>query len=144
MIPNLYFASAWAFPGGGFEGSIQGGFLAALQMNQDPIWSDCDEVKYVDKRDIKLIESDRIDDKTIDLSFEKPSGFNHQQGQYAILNLMNPKVTKLDLPYRWLPLVSSPEEDTIHFQIELDGSSFSKSCESIDVGDEAIIFGPMG
>ena len=144
LIPNLYFASAWAFPGGGFEGSIQGGFLAALQMNQDKIWSDCDKAKYVDKRDIKLVESDRIDDKIIDLSFEKPSGFNHQQGQYAILNLVNPKVTELDLPYRWLPLVSSPEEDTIHFQIELDGSSFSKSCESIDVGDDAIIFGPMG
>ncbi|MEN8789913.1 MAG: NAD(P)/FAD-dependent oxidoreductase, partial [Flavobacteriaceae bacterium] len=32
LIPNLYFASAWAFPGGGFEGSIMGGFLAALQM----------------------------------------------------------------------------------------------------------------
>ncbi|MEO0340880.1 MAG: NAD(P)/FAD-dependent oxidoreductase, partial [Bacteroidota bacterium] len=26
LIPNLYFASAWAFPGGGFEGSITTGF----------------------------------------------------------------------------------------------------------------------
>jgi phytoene dehydrogenase-like protein len=39
LIPNLYFASAWAFPGGGFEGSIMAGFLAALQMNRDKIWS---------------------------------------------------------------------------------------------------------
>jgi phytoene dehydrogenase-like protein len=40
LIPNLYFASAWAFPGGGFEGSIMAGFLAALQMNRDKIWSE--------------------------------------------------------------------------------------------------------
>jgi phytoene dehydrogenase-like protein len=39
LIPNLYFASAWAFPGGGFNGAIMGGFLAALQMNKDKIWS---------------------------------------------------------------------------------------------------------
>jgi phytoene dehydrogenase-like protein len=37
LLPNLYFASAWAFPGGGFEGTIMGGFLAALQMNRDKI-----------------------------------------------------------------------------------------------------------
>jgi phytoene dehydrogenase-like protein len=40
LISNLYFASAWAFPGGGFEGSILTGFLVALQMNQDKIWSE--------------------------------------------------------------------------------------------------------
>ena len=57
---------------------------------------------------------------------------------------MDPKVTELDLPYRWLPVVSSPEEDSIRFHIELDGSSFSKSCEGIDIGEEAVIFGPMG
>ena len=49
LIPNLYFASAWAFPGGGFEGSIQGGFLAALQMNKDKIWSEVDDEKYVEE-----------------------------------------------------------------------------------------------
>ena len=40
LLPNLYFASAWAFPGGGFEGAIMAGFLAALQMNRDKIWSE--------------------------------------------------------------------------------------------------------
>ena len=48
LIPNLYFASAWAFPGGGFSGAIMTGFLAALQMNRDKIWSECDADKYVD------------------------------------------------------------------------------------------------
>ncbi len=143
LIPNLYFASAWAFPGGGFEGSITGGFLAALQMNQDKIWSKCDEAQYVDERMVPLLERKRINDQTLELSFKKPAGFQHQKGQYAILNLKNPKVTELDLPYRWLPLVSNGQDDFLRFEIKQDGSSFSKSCELIDNGEKAIIFGPM-
>jgi phytoene dehydrogenase-like protein len=144
LIPNLYFASAWAFPGGGFEGSIMAGFLAALQMNRDKIWSECDDAKYVDQRIVPFLEHKKINDKTLELSFEKPALFQHQKGHHAILNIMKPKVTELDLPYRWLPVDSAKEEDSIRFHIELDGSSFSKSCELLKIGDEAIIFGPMG
>jgi len=144
LIPNLYFASAWAFPGGGFEGSIMAGFLAALQMNRDKIWSACEDAKFVDQRIVPFLERKKIDDKTLELSFEKPVKFQHQKGQHAVLNLVNPKVTELDLPYRWLSIFSDAEEDNLRFHVELDGSSFSKSCELIDMGDEAIIFGPMG
>ena len=144
LIPNLYFASAWAFPGGGFEGSITGGFLAALQMNRDEIWSECDVEKYVDERIIKLVERKEIDNHTMELSFEKPKGFQHQKGQYAILNLMEPKVTELDLPYRWLPVDSESQEPDLKFQITLEDNSFSKSCELLEVGDKALVFGPIG
>jgi all-trans-retinol 13,14-reductase len=144
LIPNLYFASAWAFPGGGFEGSIMAGFLAALQMNRDKIWSECDEAKYDDHRIVPFLERKKVDDKTLELSFEKPEGFHHKRGQYAILNLLEPKVTKLDLPYRWLPVVSSPKEDRIRFHIKLDDSSFSKSCGLIDRSEEALVYGPVG
>ena len=144
LIPNLYFASAWAFPGGGFEGSITGGFLAALQMNKDKIWSSCDDEQYPDQRMVTLLERKKIDDKTLELSFEKPVHFHHQEGQYTILRLKNPKFTKLDLPYRWLPVVSPAEEESISFHIELDGSSFAKSCEQLNKEDEALVFGPMG
>ncbi len=144
LIPNLYFASAWAFPGGGFEGSIMAGFLAALQMNRDKIWSECDTDKHPDERIVPLVERKKIDDKTLELSYEKPAKFQHQKGQHSILDIMKPKITELDLPYRWLPVVSSPEEDRLRFQIELDDSSFSKSCELADIGEEAIIYGPMG
>ncbi|WP_340198833.1 phytoene desaturase family protein [Ascidiimonas sp. W6] len=144
LISNLYFASAWTFPGGGFEGSIMAGFLAALQMNRDKIWSECDGVTYVDKRLVSLLECKKIDDKTLELSFEKPDSFQYLKGQQAILNLKEPKVTELDLPYRWLPVVSYPEEESLRFHIELDGSSFSKSCELMNIGDRAMVFGPMG
>ena len=144
LIPNLYFASAWAFPGGGFEGSIMAGFLAALQMNKDKIWSQSDSEEYTDERVVALKARKITEDKTMVLSFEKPAGFKHQQGQYAILNLKNPKVTELDLAYRWLPVASNGEDDHLRFQIDLDGSSFSKSCELADIGEEAIVFGPIG
>ena len=140
LIPNLYFASAWTFPGGGFEGSIMGGFLAALQMNRDKIWSECDDSKFVDQRIVPLKERKKIDDKVLELSFEKLATPQHQKGQYACLNIMEPKVAELDLPYRWLPIVSSPDEESIRFHIDLDGSSFSKSCELIESGEEAAIY----
>ena len=143
LIPNLYFASAWTFPGGGFEGSIMGGFLAALQMNRDKIWSTSDDSKYVDQRIVPLLERTKIDGKTLELSFKKPARFQYQKGQHAILDLKDPKVTELDLPYRWLAVDSSPEEKSIRFRIKRDGSSFSKSCEGIDIGDKATLFGPM-
>ena len=144
LIPNLYFASAWAFPGGGFEGSIQGGFLAALQMNQDKIWSECDDKKYLDDRVVQLIDSKSIDDNILELYFSKPSGFENRNGDYAILEIINPKTTELDLPYRWLPIASNGKDKSLKFQIKTDGSSFSKSCELIDTGDAAIVYGPMG
>jgi len=144
LISNLYFASAWAFPGGGFEGTIMTGFLAALQMNRDKIWSECDDAKYVDQRIVPLLERKKKEDKTLELCFAKPAGFHYQKGQHAILNLTDPKVTELDLPYRWLPVVSHAEEDNLRFHIDLDDSSFSKSCELLNVGDKALVFGPMG
>ena len=142
LIPNLYFASAWAFPGGGFEGSLTGGFLAALQMNQDKIWSVVDDEQFVDRRIVSLLERKPIDDDTLELRFEKPANVRPQNGAYACLNLMSPKVTELDLTYRWLPIASSPEEDSLRFKIARDGSSFAKSCELIDQGEEATIYGP--
>ncbi len=144
LIPNLYFASAWTFPGGGFEGSIMAGFLAALQMNRDKIWSPSNTDKYSDERMVKLVERKEIGNNVVQLSFEKPKGFKHQKGQYAILNLMEPKVAELDLPYRWLPIDSMSEESVLKFLIEVNGSSFDQSCQLAHIGDEALVFGPIG
>ena len=143
LIPNLYFASAWAFPGGGFEGSIMAGFLAALQMNKDKIWSEIDAEKFTDDRIVKFKELIKPDEATVELRFDKPEGFQHQKGQYAILRLLAPKVTELDLPYRWLPLDSTSEDPDLKFSIALENNSFSMSCEQLEIGDKALIFGPM-
>lgn len=143
LIPNLYFASAWAFPGGGFEGSITGGFLAALQMNNDNIWSEPEVETFTDHRIVSLARCQVKEDNTLVLHFKKPHGLEHHKGQYAILNLKNPKETDHDLPYRWLPLNSNSNDDTLQFRIEQDGSSFSKSCAEMETGEEALIFGPV-
>jgi all-trans-retinol 13,14-reductase len=144
LIPNMYFASAWAFPGGGFEGSITGGFLAALQMNKDKIWSEGNPETYTNDRVVKLKDRKETAENTLELSFEKPSGFEHKKGQYSILRLMEPKVMELDLPYRWLPIASTSEETDLKFEVTLANNSFSKSCELLEIGEEALIFGPVG
>lgn len=143
LIPNLYFASAWAFPGGGFEGSVTGGFLAAVQMNKDKIWSKVDSDNYVDHRVVRLSGKKVLDGETLELSFEKPQDFSHKEGQKSVLRLKNPKVMVLDLPYRWLPIQSESDESDLKFRITLEKNSFSESCKLLEVGDEAIIFGPM-
>ena len=145
LIPNLYFASAWAFPGGGFEGSIQGGFLAALQMNEDDIWTACGPEKYIDERVVELMKWSNVNgnDNALELSFKKPEDFKHQLGQYAILKLADPMDTTLDLPYRWLPIVSSSNEEVLRFHVKRDDSSYAKSCENMKGGEKAVIFGPM-
>ena len=120
------------------------GFLAALQMNRDKIWSECDADKYVDERIVKLFERKEIGKSAIELSFEKPEGYQHHNGQYAILDLSKPKVTELDLPYRWLPIASTSEEPNLRFHIELNSSSFNKSCQLLNIGDKAMVFGPVG
>ena len=113
-------------------------------MNKDKIWSDIDSKGFIDDRLVKLKSSKKIDEGTIELTFEKPKGFENEKDQYAILNLMDPESMELDLPYRWLPIASNGEDEQLRFQVKKDGSSFSKSCEQIAIGDEAIVFGPMG
>ncbi len=144
LIPNLYFASAWAFPGGGFSGAIAGGFLTGLKMNDEAEWSQSSVIEMPDERIVKLIEKKNIAENTIELIFEKPNGFTHEAGQYVVLKLMNPATNELDMPFRSLSIVSHPEESVLRFAMRLGKSSFKKSCDLLKVGDEALVFGPMG
>ena len=93
---------------------------------------------------MKLKERKETATNTLELSFDKPNGFEHKKGQYSILRLMEPKVMELDLPYRWLPIASSSEETDLKFKVTLENNSFSKSCELLEIGEEALIFGPVG
>ena len=144
LIPNLYFASAWAFPGGGFSGAIIGGFLAALKMNEDAGWSECPVFPVPDERIVGLIEKKNIARNTLELTFEKPTAFQHQPGQYVILKLIDPAMNELDMPLRSLSIVSHPEEPVLRFAMRLSNSSFKKSCNLLKAGDKAFVFGPMG
>lgn len=144
FIKNMFFASAWSFPGGGFTGSITGGYSAALDMNKSIRWQNHDTRILQDSRVVKLLEKKFICENTIELTFEKPLGFFHAAGQYAILRINHPKVTELDLPFRSLSIVSHPDEPTLRFAMRKSGSSFKKSCAEMEIGYEATIFGPTG
>ncbi|MEO0339927.1 MAG: NAD(P)/FAD-dependent oxidoreductase, partial [Bacteroidota bacterium] len=111
------------------------------QMNREDIWSACDDEKYLDSRVIPLLARKKIDDHTLELSFKRPANFDNTDGQYTILKLADPKVTELDLPYRWLRV--STENGSMQFQIKLDGSSFAKSCELLDEEDQVMVLGPV-
>jgi len=144
LIENMYFASAWSFPGGGFTGAILGGFLSALDMDKKLKWQKQDASFFKDSRIVKLLKKQEIAENTIELTFEKPSGFNHNAGQYAILRLSTPKYNTLDMPFRSLSIVSHKKENTVRFAMRTSDSSFKRSCMEMEAGAEATIFGPTG
>jgi all-trans-retinol 13,14-reductase len=143
-VKNMYFASAWSFPGGGFTGAILGGFLCARTVNIKLKRPVTEVALLKDSRIVKLLHKQIIAENTIELTFEKPKGFHHLPGQYAILKLNNPKYNTLELPFRSLSIVSHPEESGLRFAMRLSESGFKQSCNEMKPGDEATVFGPTG
>lgn len=143
-VKNMYFASAWSYPGGGFTGSISGGYWAAISMNKAIKWQTYSKQLLEDNRIVKLLRQQIIAENSIELTFEKPPGFYHKAGQYAILRLNKQKKSELDLPFRSLSIVSHPNESTLRFAMRMSESSFKQSCLQMYVGEEATIFGPAG
>ena len=143
-VKNMYFASAWCFPGGGFTGSISGGYWAAMSMNDAIKWQTYSKQLQEDSRVVKLLKKQIIATNSIELTFEKPPGFYHKAGQYAILRLNKPTKHELDLPFRSLSIVSPPDEPTLRFAMRMSESSFKQSCIQMTIGEEATIFGPAG
>src|SRR5262249_26591320 len=101
-IKNLYFASAWSFPGGGFTGTITGGYQAGVSANESVDWKKYDDQLLKDNRIVKLVNKRLIAENTMELTFEKPIGFHHKAGQYAVVSLNNTSITDIDLPFRSL------------------------------------------
>ncbi len=143
-VKNMYFASAWSFPGGGFSGTIIGGFLAATAMKKKIKWATYDTDFIKDARVVKLLKKDVIAENTIQLTFEKPVGFHHKAGQYCILKINHPKEHVLDISVRSFSIVSHPGEANLRVAMRLSDSSYKQSCRQMEMGEEATIFGPVG
>jgi all-trans-retinol 13,14-reductase len=142
---NLYFAGAWTFPGAGFTGAIISGFLCGNAVNgtlpnKKKGWPE----RLPDERIVHLVEKREIAKDTIELTFEKPPGFVYKAGQYAVLELMNPKYQELDMPIRPLSMASHPDEEVVRFTMRLSDSSFKKSVYTLELGGKCRLFGPMG
>lgn len=143
-IKGLYFASAWAFPGGGFTGAILSGFLCARKVNKETKFKSHNVRKIEDERIVKLLQKNIIADNTLELVFEKPLNFRFIPGQYAVVHLNTPTAISFDLPFRSIPICSHPSEAVLRFAMRVSESSFKKSCTAMEVGDTATIYGPMG
>ncbi len=146
-IENLFFASAWTFPGGGFTGATISGWLCAVNVIRKRNYkakSDFSLKDYADARSVQLIERNLIAKDTIELVFQKPPNFVYEVGQYAILSLDRPKKKELDMALRPLSIASHPDEDVLRFGMRKSESSFKVSCELMKVGQTATVFGPIG
>jgi len=142
-IKNLYFAGAWTFPGGGFTGTIISGFLCANKV-QKSVSKKSRTTLITDDRIIKLISTIGVAKSTIELTFEKPKFFDYVAGQYAVLDIINPKHQEFDIPIRSSSMVSHPDENVLRFAMRLSNSSYKKSVMALKVGDQCRLFGPMG
>lgn len=144
-IKNLYYASAWTRPGGGFTGAILSGWftasdvLAKLKKNTASVSTP----SYKDKQQAKII-SKTVHNDVIDLLISKPSDFDFKPGQYAAVTIEQPKEIYADKPLRLLSIVSHPDEKHLRFMMKTSHSSFKRNCKDLNVGDKVIIVGPMG
>ncbi len=144
-IKNLYFASAWTNPGGGFTGAIWSGWLCANEVLKNTrICSTNTALPKIDYKSVKLIEKNIVAINTLELVFEKPKDFVFKPGQYAILSIDKPRSINNDIPLRALSIVSHPDENWLKFSMRTSESGFKQSCDLMRQNDTATIFGPMG
>lgn len=144
-IKNLFFASAWGFPGGGFTGAILSGMNVAKVVKKKLRYSSQKSIDYKeDQRIVPLISNKEIAENTLELCFEKPNNFHYIAGQYALLDLMKTKYNSLDMSIRMLSMVSHPNEQTLRFAMRLSKSYFKQTARKLKNGEKCRIFGPMG
>ncbi|WP_063850497.1 FAD-dependent oxidoreductase [Flammeovirga sp. SJP92] len=143
-IPNLHFAGAWTFPGGGFTGAIISGFLSAQEVNKGIKTTVNDYSVLEDDNIIHLIDKKCVADNTYEFTFTKPKGFNYQAGQYGILELINPKFNEVEIPHRALSFVSHPSEPYLKFALKLSNSSYKRSLMTLETGAKCKCYGPIG
>lgn len=144
-IQNLSFAGAWSFPGGGFTGTIVGGYLCGTSVHKSLEKVPCALPEPIsDSRYVQLVQKNQVATNTIELVFEKPAGFDYKAGQYAVVELEHPKYDELDMPMRSLSLVSHPDDEVVRFAMRLSQSSYKKSVDAMQIGERCRLFGPMG
>lgn len=145
-VKNLWFSGNWTFPGGGFTGALVSGFLCGLKVNEklDKKGIKTESIVFNDQRIVRLLSKKEIADSSLELTFEKPEDFEFQPGQYVYLSLNDPAHTEMDVPVRPLSIASHPDADCLSFIMRKSKSSFKQSCEALQTGERATIYGPAG
>lgn len=144
-IENLYFAGAWTYPGGGFTGAIISGFLCGNKVHSGIPKNQTNNINKIhDERIVKLLNKKEVGENTIEISLEKPCDFHYQAGQFAVVEICDPKTQKIDIAFRSLSFVSHPKEKTLRFAMRLSSSSFKQRIEQAEIGEKFYVYGPMG
>jgi len=99
---------------------------------------------FKDQRIVHLLSKKEIADSSLELTFEKPQNFEFQPGQYVYLSLNDPVHMEMDISVRPFSIASHPDTDCLSFIMRKSKSSFKKSCEALQSGDKATIYGPTG
>lgn len=147
-VKGLWLAGTWTFPGGGFTGALLSGFLCAWKVNralgpEKEARAD-QEASLDDPRQVKLVNKASIAMGSLELSFEKPTGFAHRPGQYAVLSLDSAGPLEHDMPLRTMSICSHPDEPLLRFAMRSGHSPFKRSCMAMEEGQTVTIFGPSG
>ncbi len=152
-LKNLYFSSAWSFPGGGFTGALLAGHETVRRIvrrhKPDPTIKKYvihKQKTYEDKKtSSRLLARKTIARHTMELVFEKNEFLaRFQPGQYAALRLVSPAYDALDMPLRLFSITSHPDEPVLRFAMRESHSAFKRSCLAMATGDQVHIYGPMG
>ena len=86
-----------------------------------------------------------VAEDTIEITFERPEGFDFQAGQY--LQVRVPELEHRDHrgSSRVFSIASSPlDEDTVAIAFRDTGSGFKRTLGTLDVGEEVLLEGPHG
>lgn len=144
-IPNLFFAGAWTFPGGGFTGAILSGYKCAVWVNETlPRRSRAGAELTSDSRIVPLLDKKLVASDTIELVVEKPKGFHYRAGQYVVLDLVGTHYQEQDMPIRPFSMLSHPDEEVVRFAMRDGHSMYKRSIDALKPGDPLRLFGPIG
>jgi ferredoxin-NADP reductase len=92
----------------------------------------------------RLVRQQTVAWGTVELTFEKPSGFTFKPGQSVDLTLVDPPHTDARGNTRALSIVSAPYEDELVFATRLRDSAFKRTLWALKPGAHVRLEGPFG
>jgi ferredoxin-NADP reductase len=92
----------------------------------------------------KVNSREQIAEGTMAFHFEKPAGFDFQGGQSVDMTMLNPPKTDEEGNIRTFSIACPPYENELVFATRMRDTAFKRSLQSISLGTELKIEGPMG
>ncbi len=91
-----------------------------------------------------FVKKEEVADNTYKYLFEKPEEFTFRAGQYAVIEIMNPKVEDERPAFRSLSMASAPHQEYLAFIMRSSDSGFKQSMQTLKAKDEITLKGPLG